>query len=364
MLRGYPGQGFSRAGRDQGSSAGNLWEAMTYADLVQPLLERKDLSEEQAREAMRFLISGDATEAQIGGFLLALRVKGCTTRELAAFASVMREKALLVVHPFQDLVDTCGTGGGVPSFNLSTAAAFVACGAGVRIAKHGNRSMTGLGSAEVLEALGVVLGEEPEHLAHQLETVRMAFLFAQAHHPAMRHVAKARRELGVRTVINQLGPLANPAGARRQLIGVYDPGLMRSMGEALRLLDAERVFIVHGKDGIDEASAVTETAFVKVWGGQVSTGTFKPQDFGIDPVSADALTPGVSPAENAEILIEAITNFDSPRAKAILPSAAIAVYLSGLEDTLVDSAERAKSAIRDGKAYSKLQELIAAGTRG
>jgi len=336
---------------------------MTYAELVQPLLERKDLSQEQACEAMRYLISGDATEAQIGGFLLALRVKGCTTRELAAFASVMREKALIVVHPFHDLVDTCGTGGGVPSFNLSTAAAFVACGAGVRIAKHGNRSMTGLGSAEVLEALGVVLGEEPEHLAHQLETVRMAFLFAQAHHPAMRHVAKARRELGVRTVINQLGPLANPAGAKRQLIGVYEPGLMRSMGEALRVLEAERVMIVHGKDGIDEASAVTDTVYVKVWDGEVMTGTLRPQDFGIDPISSDALNNGTTPQENADILKEAITDIQSPRAMAILPSAAIAIWLSGLEDTLLDSAERAKSSIREGKAFGKLQELVAAGTR-
>jgi anthranilate phosphoribosyltransferase len=336
---------------------------MTYAELVQPLLERKDLSEVQAREAMRFLISGDATEAQIGGFLLALRVKGSTTRELAAFASVMREKALIVSHPFNDLVDTCGTGGGVPSFNLSTAAAFVACGAGVRIAKHGNRSMTGLGSAEVLEALGIVLGAEPEVLAHQLETVRMAFLFAQAHHPAMRHVAKSRSELGVRTIFNQLGPLANPAAARRQLIGVYEPGLMRSMGEALRVLEAERAILVHGKDGLDEASAVTDTNFVKVWEGEVTTGVFSPGDFGIVPISPEALRPGTTPKENAEILKEAITDLASPRALAILPSAAIAIWLSGLEDTLPDSAERARHSIREGKAFGKLQELIAAGSR-
>jgi anthranilate phosphoribosyltransferase len=334
---------------------------MTYSELVQPLLERRDFTEDQAREVMRFLISGDASDAQIGGFLLALRVKGCTTRELAAFASVMREKALMVVHPFDDLVDTCGTGGGIPSFNLSTAAAFVACGAGVRIAKHGNRSVTGLGSAEVLEALGVSLASNPDQLAFQLETVRMAFLFAQAHHPAMRHVAKPRRELGLRTVFNQLGPLANPAGAKRQLIGVYDPAIMRSMGEALRVLEAERAIIVHGKDGLDEASAVTETSYVKVWDGEVTTGTFRPQDFGIDPISADALTPGTTPSESAAILKEAITDLGSLRSQAILPSAAIAIWLSGLEDGLLEATERAKDSIREGKAIKKLEELISAG---
>ena len=336
---------------------------MTYAELVQPLVERKDLTDEQAREAMAFLISGQATDAQIGGFLVALRVKGCTTHELAAFASVMREKALLVTHEFADLVDTCGTGGGAPSFNLSTAAAVVACGAGGRIAKHGNRSMTGLGSAEVLDALGVKLGEEPEHLAHQLETVRMAFLFAPAHHPAMKHVARARAELGIRTVFNQLGPLANPAGAKRQLIGVYEPGLMRSMAEALRLLGTERAVFVHGKDGIDEASATAETMYVKLWEGEVSTGVFHPNDFGIDPISPEALRPGKTPAENAEILREAISDADSQRSLAILPSAAIAIWLSGLAETPLEAAELAQAAIRDGKAHGKLEQLIAAGSR-
>lgn len=336
---------------------------MTYAEMVQPLVERKDLTDEQARAAMAFLMSGEASDSQIGGFLLALRVKGCTTRELAAFASVMRQKALIVQHAFDDLVDTCGTGGGAPSFNLSTAAAFVACGAGVRIAKHGNRSMTGLGSAEVLDALGVRLGEEPEHLAHQLETVRMAFLFAPAHHPAMKHVAKPRRELGVRTVFNQLGPLANPAGARRQLIGVYDPGLMRSMAEALRLLETERAVFVHGKDGIDEASAAAETMYVKVWDGEVSVGTFQPSDFGIDPISPSALLPGTTPAENAAILKEAISEADSPRSLAILPSAAIAIWIAGLSETLIEAADRAREAIRSGKAHGKLEQLVAAGSR-
>lgn len=341
---------------------GTRWYAfrrpMLYAKLVQPLIERRDLTEEQARSLMSFLISGEATNAQIGGILLGLRIKGCTTGELAAFAHVMRDKALIVSHPFDDLVDTCGTGGGIPSFNLSTAAAVVACAAGVRIAKHGNRSMSGLGSAEVLEALGVRLGIESEQLAHQLETVRMAFLFAPSHHPAMRHVAVARKEMGIRTVFNQLGPLANPAGAKRQLIGVYDRALMRSMGEALNALGAERVLLVRGKEGLDEASPVAETEFVKVWDGLVTTGTLSPQDFGIEPVNPSAILPGVSPAENAEIFREAISDVRSDRCVSIIPSAASAIWIAGLADKLPLAAEMARAVVSSGAAMEKLNQLV------
>src|ERR1019366_7425282 len=201
-----------------------------------------------------------------------------------------------------DLVDTCGTGGGTLSFNISTAAAIIACAAGARIAKHGNRAVTSAcGSADVLERQGVKIGGDPEQLSHTLETARIVFLFAQAHHPAMRFVGNARKELGVRTVFNQLGPLLNPAGANRQLIGVYDPGLMRSMGEALRLLGCERALIVHGNDGLEWISPVTPTEFVKVWEGRVSAGTLTLDEFGLAPIDASALVPGSSLDENAAI---------------------------------------------------------------
>lgn len=334
---------------------------MTFPELVAPLIARRDLSLPQAEALMEFLMSGEATEGQIGAILLGLRCKGCTTREIAAFVRVLRAKASTFSHPYDDLVDTCGTGGGIPSFNISTAAAIVACAGGARVAKHGNRSMSGLGSADVLEEAGVKLVGDPEQLAKILETVGLVFLFAPAHHPAMRHVAKVRRELGVRTVFNQLGPLSNPAGARRQLIGVYDGGLMRSMGEALKELGSERALLVHGLDGLDEISPVTDTEYVQVWEGRVSSGRFTLADFGLNPVPEEALAPGKSLAESAEILREAVSDPESDRARAVLPSAAAALWLAGLESDLESAAERARVTIASGRAADKLQQLIQAG---
>jgi anthranilate phosphoribosyltransferase len=335
---------------------------MTFPELVQPLIERKDLSEAQATALMTHLMSGDATDAQIGAVLFGLRMKGCTTHEIASFARVLRAKAAALNHSYDDLVDTCGTGGGTLSFNISTAAAIIACAAGARIAKHGNRAVTSkCGSADVLEHLGVKIGGDPEQLSHTLETSHIVFLIAQAHHPAWRFVGKARKDLGVRTVFNQLGPLLNPAGANRQLIGVYDPGLMRSMGEALRLLGCERALIVHGMDGLDEISPVTPTEYVKVWNGKVTAGTLTLEEFGLAPIDPSALTPGETLDENAAILREAISDLDSPRAQAVLPSAAAAIWIAGLEDNLPAAVARAKGAIKAGLATAKLEQLIRAG---
>jgi len=311
---------------------------------------------------MMHLMSGDATDAQIGAVLFGMRMKGCTTHELASFARVLREKAAFLSHTYDDLVDTCGTGGGSESFNISTAAAIIACAAGARIAKHGNRAVTSsCGSADVLEKLGVKISGDPERLGQTLETSHIVFLFAQAHHPAMRFVGKARKDLGVRTVFNQLGPLLNPAGAKRQLIGVYDPGLMRSMGEALRLLDCERALIVHGKDGLDEISPVTSTEFVKVWDGKVTSGTLCLEEFGLRPIDPSGLKPGDSLEENAAILREAISDVGSIRSHAVLPSAAAAIWIAGLEDNLPDAVIRAKAAVEAGLATAKLEELIRIG---
>jgi anthranilate phosphoribosyltransferase len=330
---------------------------VTYAELVQPLIERKDMTPEHAAEVMDFLIGGKATDAQIGGILLGLRIKGCTTRELAAFVTVMRQRATLIGHQFDDLVDTCGTGGGRLTFNISTAAAIVAAAAGVRIAKHGNRSVTGLGSADVLEELGIPIGGSPEVLLHELESAGIIFMFAPAHHPAMKHVAAARKDLGIRTVFNQLGPLANPAGARRQLIGVYDPGLMRSMGEALRELGTERALLVHGIEGLDEVSPCGETEVVRVWEGKVSNLRLTPADFGLEPVEASALDAGATISDCARILREALTEADSPRSRAVLPSAAAAIWLGGLAEDLPTAVDRAKTCVRDGTAIRLLDRL-------
>lgn len=332
---------------------------MTYAELVLPLVERRDLDAERAGALMRFLLGGEATDAQIGGVLLALRVKGCTTRELAAFAAELRAHAALLPASPDGLVDTCGTGGGIPSFNISTAAAFVAAGAGVRVAKHGNRAMTSkCGSADVLEALGTPIMGEPERLAHVLETVGLVFMFAQNHHPAMRHVAKARKELGQRTVFNQLGPLANPAGARRQLVGVYEPGLMRSMGEALNHLGCERAYLVHGLEGLDEISPSGPTETVRVWHGRVFGEILEPADFGLEPLDPSSVAPGDDLEAAAAIVREAITDPESPRARAVLPSAAAAIHLSGIADSLPEAAERARAAIASGAAREKLERMI------
>lgn len=332
---------------------------MTYAEIVRPVVERRELDEGQATALMRYLLLGEATDAQIGGALLALRVKGCTTRELAAFAAEMRLHATLLTTPTDGLVDTCGTGGGIPSFNVSTAAAFVAAGAGVRIAKHGNRAVTSrCGSADVLEALGVPITGDPERLAHVLESTGLVFMFAQHHHPAMRHIARARKELGQRTVFNQLGPLLNPAGARRQLVGVYDPALMWCMGETLRHLGCERAYLVHGLDGLDEISPAGRTEVVRLWDDRVTTLFLEPRDFGLEPIDLSALAPADDLAGAARVLREAISDPESPRAKAVLPSAAAAIHLSGIADSLPDGAERARAAIASGAAAAKLDRQI------
>ncbi len=332
---------------------------MTFPELVQPLIERKDLSASQAVHLMEYLMSGQANDSQIGAVLFGLRMKGCTTLELASFAKVLREKAAILSHVYDDLVDTCGTGGGKESFNISTAAAIVACAAGVRIAKHGNRAITSkCGSADVLEALGISIRTEPDALRDMLDKHRIVFMFAQAHHPAMRFVGKARTDLGVRTVFNQLGPLLNPAGANRQLIGVYDPGLMQSMGQALNLLGCERALIVHGLDGLDEISPVTATEYVQVLDGKVSTGKLQLTDFGLDPINPHSLAPGRSLEENGAILRESVSEIESARCHAIIPSAAAAIWISGLEPTLRDSADRAKATVKSGLAATKLDQLI------
>lgn len=331
---------------------------MVFADLLQPILSRRDLTADQARELMQFLTGGEATEAQIGAALTGLRVKGCSRQELAAFAGVLRERAAYLQTPFPDLVDTCGTGGGIPSFNLSTAAAIVAASAGVRIAKHGNRAVTSsCGSADVLETLGVSISGDPEVLLKQLEATNIIFLFAPSHHPAMRYVAKARKELGFRTVFNQLGPLANPAGASRQLIGVYEPGLMRSMGEALNLLGTERAFLVHGLDGLDEISPCGPTEVVRVWEGRVTTETISPETFGLQPLPAAALAAGATKEEAATILERAVTDVESLPSQALIPNAAAAILLGGLESDPVQAAARAREAVRSGAARAKLEAL-------
>jgi len=333
--------------------------AQRFGTLMQPLLEGRNLAPEEAVDLLTFLTSGEASDAQIGAAVTALRVKSCTADELAAFASVMRNQSTGPQHTFDDLVDTCGTGGGAPSFNISTASAFIAAAAGVRIAKHGNRGVTSpYGSADVLETLGAQIQTSEEVLLRMLDSVGLGFMYAPAHHPAMRHVGKARKELGFRTVFNQLGPLANPLGAKRQLIGVYSPRLSFPMAEALMKLGTERALIAHGEDGLDEISPVAPTRFALLWDGELSEGILTPQGFGLKPVTMASIVPGDTAEENANLLREAVTEVDSDRCTAVLGSAACAIWIAGLAPERRSATEMARDLVASGAAREKMEEFV------
>lgn len=327
--------------------------------MMDPLLQGQNLSSEQAREIMCFLTSGEATDAQVGAVCTALRIKGATAVELASFAAVLRDNANTLPHPYDNLVDTCGTGGGAPTFNISTASSFIAAAAGVRIAKHGNRGVTSkIGSADVLEALGAKIQPTWEVSLRMLGTVGLAFFYAPAHHPALRHVGQARRDLGFRTVFNQLGPLANPAGALRQLVGVYDQSLAFPMAEALMLLGTQRALIAHGEDGLDEISPCAPTRFALLWDGELTEGIFTPQGFGIEPVAREVIQPGGSAEENAVRLRDSVSNVDSALCTATLPSAACAIWIAGLAPERRSATELAREVVSSGAARERLEQYV------
>ncbi len=342
-------------------------KTVDFPDLVQPLLEGRDLLEDAALDLMRRTMSGELTASQVGAYLSLIRVKGATMVELAAFATVLREHAIPVpVSPEEadDLVDTCGTGGGAPSFNLSTAAMFVAAGAGLKIAKHGNRGVTSkCGSADVLEALGVKLLDAPDSVAQCLRNCQIAFMLAPAFHPGMKVVGPLRRELGFRTVFNQLGPLLNPARAPRQLIGVYDSALVLPMAQALGRLGTDRSVVVHSAAGLDEVSPVGPTRYACVHDRTVIVGEWSPKSFGMDPVPESALAGGQSAAENAAILTEAISDPKSLRCSAIIPNAAAALWVGKFSHEIGECADAARASVSSGAARAKLDQFIEESNR-
>jgi anthranilate phosphoribosyltransferase len=328
---------------------------------IATLVRSEDLSPGDAACAMRTLMEGRATPAQVGSLLTALRMKGETSREIAAFAGVMREHAVTITPRIEGtLVDTCGTGGdGAQTFNISTAAALIAAGAGVPVVKHGNRSMSSrCGSADVLEYLGVGLGCPPERLCEILERIHIAFLFAPVHHPAMRHVAGPRRELGIRTVFNLLGPLTNPAGANAQVVGVYDPALTETIAEVLRLLGMRRAMVVHGS-GLDEISTAGETRVSELNGGRVRTYIIRCDEFGTAPASPDDLRGG-DVGDNARILMEILEGERGPCRDIAAVNAGAAIYVGGRAPSLSSGVEQAARAIDSGKALAKLHALVEA----
>jgi anthranilate phosphoribosyltransferase len=325
------------------------------------VLDGHDLTRDEAIGAMTSIMDGEATQAQIGGFLVALRMKGETPDEIAWFAETARSYALAVRPLRDDLVDTAGTGGdGAATINISTAAALVAAAAGAGMAKHGTRAVSSAsGSADVLEALGFVLELPPERIAASIDELGFGFMFAPAHHPGARHAAPVRRELAVRTVFNVLGPLTNPAGARAQIVGVYDPGLVATIAEVLLRLDARRAFVVHGADGVDELSPAGPNLVCEVVDGGLLEREIDPLDLGIRRCSSDELRGG-TPDENAAV-IRAVLAGEEHGAKrdAILLNAAGAIAAGGHAEDLREGLHVARLAIDSGAAAERLEALVA-----
>ena len=322
------------------------------------LLEGRPLGRELAREAMLEIMRGEATPGQIGGFLIALRLKGETADEIAGCAEAMREHVLPVRPERDDLVDTAGTGGdGAHTINISTAAAIVAAAAGAGVAKHGNRAVSSAsGSADVLEALGFSLEQPPERIARSIDELGFGFMFAPIHHPAMKHAAPVRRELATRTVFNVLGPLTNPAGARAQVIGVYAPSLVRTIADVLAQLGARRAFVVHGAYGIDELSPAGANLVCEVVDGTVTEREIDPLELGIDRCDPAELRGG-TPAENAEAIAAVLAGAPGAHRNAILLNAAGAIAAAGHAADLREGLEVAREAVDSGVAAARLDEL-------
>jgi len=322
------------------------------------LLDGNDLSRERSREVMDEIMRGDATQAQIGGFLVALRLKGETADEIAGCAEAMRAHVLPVRPARDDLVDTAGTGGdGAATINISTAAAIVAAAAGAGVAKHGNRAVSSAsGSADVLESLGFELELPPERIAQSIDELGFGFMFAPSHHPAMRHAAPVRRELATRTVFNVLGPLTNPAGARAQVIGVYAKPLVRTIAEVLAQLGARRAFVVHGAYGIDELSPAGPNDVCEVVDGSVRARVIDPLELGVARSDPDELRGG-TPAENAEAIRDVFAGAAGGRRDAILLNAAGAIAAAGHAEDLREGLELAREAVDSGAAAARLDEL-------
>jgi anthranilate phosphoribosyltransferase len=323
------------------------------------LLEGASLERAEARDVMGAIMRGEATPAQIGAFLIALRAKGETAEEIAGCAEAMREHVVAVEPQRDDLVDTAGTGGdGAHTLNISTAAALVAAAAGAGVAKHGNRAVSSAcGSADVLEALGFRLELPPERIARSIDELGFGFMFAPAHHPAMRHAAPVRRELATRTVFNVLGPLTNPAGARAQVIGVFSPELVPTIAEVVAQLGASRAFVVHGFGGIDELSPAGPNVVCEVVGGKVRARTIDPAELGLERCHPDELRGG-TPEENATAIREVLGGADGGRRDAVLLNAAGAIAASGHAADLAEGIKLARDAVDSGAAGERLELLI------
>lgn len=332
-------------------------------ECIRKIVEGNDLTHEESYELMKEIMSGNATQAQISAFLTALRMKGETVEEITAFTTAMKEFCHQI-HPkiHGRLVDTCGTGGDrVKTFNISTTAAFAVAGTGIAVAKHGNRSVTSKsGSADVLEKLGLNLSVKPHVVEETIEKVGIGFMFAPAFHPAMKHAIGPRKEIGVRTVFNVLGPLTNPANANAQVIGVYNRGLIEKIAYVLKCLDCEEAMVVHGLDGLDEISTIGRTAIAWLREGEVETLEITPRDFGLKPATPEDIR-GATPEENAEITFKILNGHcenGDPKKDIVLVNAAAGIIVGGKADGFSCGMEAARESIESGAAYEKLKALI------
>jgi anthranilate phosphoribosyltransferase len=328
-------------------------------EALSKIVSRSDLTLAEAREVMREIMRGEATQAQIGAFLTALRMKGETVDEIAGCAQAMRESAIAVKPKRNQLVDTCGTGGdGSGTFNISTTVAFVAAGAGLAVAKHGNRSVSSrCGSADLLQALGVNLELTPEQVAQCIDKVGIGFLFAPKLHPAMKYALAPRQEIGLRTIFNILGPLSNPAQARRQLLGVYHSDLTELMAKVLRALGTEHAFVVHGADGLDELSVTGQNKISRLRSSDIETYYLDPQDLGLPRAKLSDLAGG-SVEDNAAITKALLAGKDGPKRDVVLLNAAAVLIAGGKASSFSEGLKLAAEAIDNGSAQRKLHQLV------
>ena len=319
-----------------------------------------NLNQSEMHQMMNTILSGDLTDAQIGAFMGALAAKGETFAELAGAAQAMRKKALRIQATASTVVDTCGTGGdGTHSFNISTTTAFVVAGCGVTVAKHGNRSVSSrCGSADLLEALGVRLETEPEIVEEAISAIGIGFLYAPLYHSAMRHAAGPRKEIGLRSIFNMLGPLTNPAGANCQLLGVYAPELTEMFADALKLLGSKRALIVHGHDGLDEISVCAPTRVSELRDGRIGTFDLLPEQF-FGEVADPASMQGGDPMVNADITRRILSGEKGPRRNVVALNAAAALVAADRADDIQAGIKQAEAAIDTGAAAGKLEQLVA-----
>ena len=334
---------------------------IAIAEAIQRTVEHREIFHDEMLHVMRQIMRGELTQAQIAGFIIGLRVKKETVGEIAAAAQVMREFATMV--PLKDhhhVVDVVGTGGdGAHTFNISTAATFVSAAAGAKVAKHGNRSVSSRsGSADVLEALGAKLDLAPEQIARSIETIGVGFMFAPSHHPAMKHAAPVRKELGVRTIFNILGPLTNPAGAQSQLLGVFHPDLVGIQTRVLQRLGARHVMVVHGRDGLDEISISGATLVGEFARGEIREYELHPSQFGLEVYDRRAIQVN-SVEESKQMILAVLENQPGPALNIVVLNAGAALYVAGVAKTLESGIERARKGIAKGEARQKLEDFIA-----